>query len=189
YHGHIAGVISAGVTARSSRPGTQCFRAGRPRPHRRRGTVLAGAPSSAKGDSPAVSSAIAVDSSSKQQLLGAEITEPLAAMVAMHTRVTVRVAVQSPRRLLRDALAACLAVRPDVSVVGRVAEPDAILALCELRRPDVVILDAGQRLGDMAGRGGAPGGRLPGPKVIRTYPRASGTGGAAAPPGRVAPPP
>ena len=72
-------------------------------------------------------------------------------MVAMHTRVTVRVAVQSPRRLLRDALAACLAVRPDVAVVGRVAEPDGILALCELRRPDVVILDAGQRLGDMAG--------------------------------------
>jgi DNA-binding NarL/FixJ family response regulator len=58
----------------------------------------------------------------------------------MHTRVTVRVAVQSPRRLLRDALAACLAVRPDVAVVGRVAEADAILALCELRRPDVVIL-------------------------------------------------
>ena len=94
-------------------------------------------------------------------------------MVAMHTRVTVRVAVQSPRRLLRDALAACLAVRPDVAVVGRVAEPDAILALCELRRPDVVILDAGQRLGDMAGRVSALVHRFPDLNVIVTYRDAS----------------
>jgi DNA-binding NarL/FixJ family response regulator len=91
----------------------------------------------------------------------------------MHTRVTVRVAVQSPRRLLRDALAACLAVRPDVAVVGRVAEADAILALCELRRPDVVILDAGQRLGDMAGRVSALVHRFPDLNVIVTYRYAS----------------
>lgn len=61
-----------------------------------------------------------------------------------------RVAVQSPRRLLRDTLAACLAIRPGVTVVGKVAEPDAIRALCELRRPDVVIVDAGCRLGEIA---------------------------------------
>jgi two-component system, NarL family, nitrate/nitrite response regulator NarL len=94
-------------------------------------------------------------------------------MVAMQARVTVRVAVQSPRRLLRDALAACLAVRPDVAVVGRVAEPDAILALCELRRPDVVILDAGQRLGEMAGRVSALVHRFPDLNVIVTYRDAS----------------
>ncbi len=67
-------------------------------------------------------------------------------------RVTVRIAVQSPRRLLRDTLAACLAVRPEMTVIGKVAEPDGICALCELRHPDVVILDAGVRLGEMAAR-------------------------------------
>jgi DNA-binding NarL/FixJ family response regulator len=66
--------------------------------------------------------------------------------------VTLRVAVHSPQRLLRDTLAACLAIRPDVTVVGRVAEADGVLALCRLCRPDVVILDAGLRLGEMASR-------------------------------------
>ena len=94
-------------------------------------------------------------------------------MVAMQTRVTVRVAVQSPRRLLRDTLAACLAVRPDVAVVGRVAEPDGIVALCELRRPDVVILDAGRQLGEMAGRVSALVRRFPDLNVIVTYRDAS----------------
>jgi uncharacterized protein with ACT and thioredoxin-like domain len=35
-------------------------------------------------------------------------------------------------------------------VVGKVAEADAIRALCELRRPGVVIVDAGCRLGEIA---------------------------------------
>jgi DNA-binding NarL/FixJ family response regulator len=65
-------------------------------------------------------------------------------------RVTVRVAVQSSRRLLRDALSACLAIRPDITVVGRVAEPGDIPALCKLGRPDVVILEAGSRLSEFA---------------------------------------
>src|ERR1700722_15843304 len=65
-------------------------------------------------------------------------------------RATTRVAVQSSRRLLRDSLSACLADRPDITVVGRTAEPDSILSLCELRQPDVVILDAGPRLGEIA---------------------------------------
>jgi len=71
-------------------------------------------------------------------------------MTAPTARVTVRVAVQSSRRLLRDTLSACLALRPDITVVGKVAEADSILALCELRHPDVVILDAGPRLGEIA---------------------------------------
>jgi two-component system, NarL family, nitrate/nitrite response regulator NarL len=71
-------------------------------------------------------------------------------MVAPPARVTVRVVVQSSRRLLRDTLSACLAIRPDITVVGKVAEPDGVLALCELRQPDVVILDAGPRLGEVA---------------------------------------
>src|SRR6266571_6567329 len=84
-------------------------------------------------------------------------------------RVTVRVAVQSPRRLLRDTLAVCLAVRPEITVIGKVAEPDDIFALCELRHPDVVILDAGVRLGEMAARAHTLLRRFPELNVIVTY--------------------
>ena len=94
-------------------------------------------------------------------------------MVASPARETVRVAVQSSRRLLRDTLSTCLAVRPDVTVVGNVAEPDAVFDLCELRRPDVVILDAGPRLGEMAARVGALTRRFPEVNVIVTYRDAS----------------
>jgi two-component system, NarL family, nitrate/nitrite response regulator NarL len=71
-------------------------------------------------------------------------------MTAIPARVTVRVAVQSSGRLLRDTLAMCLAARPDLAVVGKVAEPEELPALCELGRPDTVILDAGPRLGEFA---------------------------------------
>ncbi len=71
-------------------------------------------------------------------------------MATSPARPSVRVVVQSSRRLLRDTLSTCLAIRPEINVVGKVAEADGILALCELRQPDVVILDAGPRLGDMA---------------------------------------
>jgi two-component system, NarL family, nitrate/nitrite response regulator NarL len=71
-------------------------------------------------------------------------------MTAVPPRVTVRVAVQSSRRLLRDTLATCLAARPDIIVVGKVAEPEELPALCELGGPDTVILDAGLRLSEFA---------------------------------------
>jgi DNA-binding NarL/FixJ family response regulator len=87
--------------------------------------------------------------------------------------VTLRVAVHSPQRLLRDTLAACLAIRPDVTVVGRVAEADGVLALCRLCRPDVVILDAGLRLGEMAARARALLRRFPELNVIVVYREAS----------------
>jgi two-component system, NarL family, nitrate/nitrite response regulator NarL len=89
------------------------------------------------------------------------------------TNVTLRVAVHSPQRLLRDTLAACLAIRPDVTVVGRVAEADGVLALCRLCRPDVVILDAGLRLGEMAARARALVRRFPELNVIVVYREAS----------------
>lgn len=94
-------------------------------------------------------------------------------MAASPARVTVRVAVQSSRRLLRDALSACLSVRPEVTVVGKVAEPDAIPALCELGRPDVVILDAGPRLAEFAVLTGDLLRRYPELNVIVTYRDAS----------------
>jgi DNA-binding NarL/FixJ family response regulator len=81
--------------------------------------------------------------------------------------------VHSPQRLLRDTLAACLAIRPDVTVVGRVAEADGVLALCRLCRPDVVILDAGLRLGEMATRCRALLRRFPELNVIVVYREAS----------------
>jgi DNA-binding NarL/FixJ family response regulator len=94
-------------------------------------------------------------------------------MAAPPARVTVRVAVQSSRRLLRDALSACLSVRPEVTVVGKVAEPDAIPALCELGRPDVVILDAGPRLAEFAALAADLMRRYPELNVIVTYRDAS----------------
>jgi two-component system, NarL family, nitrate/nitrite response regulator NarL len=94
-------------------------------------------------------------------------------MTVPPARVTVQVAVQSSRRLLRDTLSACLAVRPDITVVGKVAEPDAVFELCELRRPDVVILDAGTRLREISERVAALTGRFPELNVIVTYREAS----------------
>jgi DNA-binding NarL/FixJ family response regulator len=89
------------------------------------------------------------------------------------TNVRLRVAVHSPQRLLRDTLAACLSIRPDVTVVGRVAEADGVIALCRLCRPDVVILDAGLRLGEMASRARALLRRFPELNVIVVYREAS----------------
>src|SRR5690348_6484126 len=53
-----------------------------------------------------------------------------------------RLAVQSPRRLVRDALCAYLAGWPEFEVVGQTADVDALFALCELRQPNTVLVDA-----------------------------------------------
>jgi DNA-binding NarL/FixJ family response regulator len=90
-------------------------------------------------------------------------------MPAHPARVTIKVAVQSPRRLLRDALSACMSIRPDLTVVGKVAEPGDLLDLCDLARPDVVILDAGDRLRDYAVLAGRLTRRLPELNLIVTY--------------------
>lgn len=94
-------------------------------------------------------------------------------MSVLTAGVAVRVAVQSSQRLLRDTLAACLAVRPDVTVVGRVAEADDVLDLCELSSPDVMILDAGRLLGEMAGRVRSLVRRFPELNVIVIYQEAA----------------
>jgi two-component system invasion response regulator UvrY len=88
-------------------------------------------------------------------------------------RVTVRVAVQSSHRLLRDTLAAFLAGHPDITVMGKVAEADGIVALCELRQPDAVIMDAGRRLREIAARATGLTERFPELNVIVTYRDAS----------------
>jgi two-component system, NarL family, nitrate/nitrite response regulator NarL len=84
-------------------------------------------------------------------------------------RVNVQVAVQSPSRLLRDSLSTCLDGRPDVTVVGTVAEPDRMPALCELRRPDVAIFDAGVRLREICRPVDRLMRRFPELNVIVTY--------------------
>jgi hypothetical protein len=56
-------------------------------------------------------------------------------MAAPPARVTIRVAVQSARRLHRDTLSACLSVRPDITVVGKIAELGDLPELCQLARP------------------------------------------------------
>jgi two-component system, NarL family, nitrate/nitrite response regulator NarL len=53
--------------------------------------------------------------------------------------------------------------------VGKVAEPGDVLDLCELARPDVVILDAGSRLGEFAVLAGDLTRRLPELNLIVTY--------------------
>jgi two-component system, NarL family, nitrate/nitrite response regulator NarL len=58
-------------------------------------------------------------------------------------------------------------------VVGKVAEPDAIFELCELRHPDVVIMDAGARLREVSVRVEALTKRYPELNVIVTYREAS----------------
>ena len=90
-------------------------------------------------------------------------------MTAAPPRVTVRVAVQSSRRLLRDALATCLAARPDLTVVGKVAQPAELPALCELGGADTVILDAGGRLSEFAVLADKLLQRFPGLNVIVIY--------------------
>jgi two-component system, NarL family, nitrate/nitrite response regulator NarL len=90
-------------------------------------------------------------------------------MASPSASVTVQVAVQSPSRLLRDTLSSCLSVWPDVTVVGTVADPERMPALCELRRPDVVIFDAGRRVGDICRPVDRLTKRFPDLNVIVTY--------------------
>jgi DNA-binding NarL/FixJ family response regulator len=61
----------------------------------------------------------------------------------------IRLAVQSHRRLVRDALAAYLAGRPEFQVVGQTANVADLYPLCLLRRPDVIVIDAGALTTDL----------------------------------------
>jgi DNA-binding NarL/FixJ family response regulator len=56
---------------------------------------------------------------------------------------SIRLAVQSSHRLIRDALSAFFASRPEFTVVGQTGSVESLYALCSLRRPDVTLVDAG----------------------------------------------
>jgi DNA-binding NarL/FixJ family response regulator len=53
----------------------------------------------------------------------------------------IRLVIKSRRRLVRDAICAYLAGRPDFTVVGHTGTMDALAELCVLRRPDAVLVD------------------------------------------------
>lgn len=63
----------------------------------------------------------------------------------------VGLAIRSPRRLYRDALAACLGSRPEFSVVGHVGDDADLLQLCKLRSPELVLFDAGSSIAESLG--------------------------------------
>jgi DNA-binding NarL/FixJ family response regulator len=89
--------------------------------------------------------------------------------MASPTARVVQVAVQSSSRLWRDTLSSSLSVRSDVTVVGTVAEPDRMTALCELRQPDAVIFDVGSRLQEICHPVKRLVQRFPDLNVIVTY--------------------
>jgi DNA-binding NarL/FixJ family response regulator len=84
-----------------------------------------------------------------------------------------RVAVQLHSRLLRDVVAAYLATRPEFSVVGRVADRDGLVTLCELRHPDVVLLDAEGRVAEAIDTFRVLRARFPAVQVVLMYDRLS----------------
>jgi DNA-binding NarL/FixJ family response regulator len=59
-----------------------------------------------------------------------------------------RVAIRSERRLFRDALAACLADEPRLSVVGHVAESSDLVTLYDLCHPHVIVFDLGSEVAE-----------------------------------------
>ena len=66
-------------------------------------------------------------------------------------RSSLRVVVNSERRMFRDALAGCLLARPEYVVVGHVGHLGDLTALCRLSRPDVALVDVGSGCADIAG--------------------------------------
>lgn len=57
---------------------------------------------------------------------------------------TVRLAIQSGRRLMREALGVYLASGPGFAVVGQTASLESLIALCALRRPEVALVEIDQ---------------------------------------------
>jgi len=56
-------------------------------------------------------------------------------------RRPIRLVIKSKRRLVRDAMYAYLASQPDYTVVGQTGTIGALAELCQLRRPDVALVD------------------------------------------------
>ncbi|MDQ7908797.1 LuxR C-terminal-related transcriptional regulator [Phytohabitans sp. ZYX-F-186] len=87
----------------------------------------------------------------------------------------VRVAIRSPRRLFRDTLAVCLSGQPEFTVVGHVADDIALLGLCDLCGPDLVVYDAGPAVGEALRALRALRTRFAGIRLVVIYERLSPT--------------
>jgi DNA-binding NarL/FixJ family response regulator len=87
------------------------------------------------------------------------------------SRPQLRIAIRCNRRLFRDALASCLAACTEFTVVGQVADPEDLLQLCELSRPDVVLFDTGDTLPDDLEELKTLRTRFPGTAVVLAYDR------------------
>lgn len=61
---------------------------------------------------------------------------------------TARIGIQSADRLRRESLAAYLNTLPHFTAVGRVARYEEVVSLCALEHPAIVLLDAGQDVGE-----------------------------------------
>jgi DNA-binding NarL/FixJ family response regulator len=82
-----------------------------------------------------------------------------------------RLAVQSSRRLLSDALIAYFSTLPDLVVVGHVDGPAGVAALCRLRGPDVLLVDAESRSAEAFGTLTVLRRRFPRVRAVLVYER------------------
>jgi two-component system, NarL family, nitrate/nitrite response regulator NarL len=81
----------------------------------------------------------------------------------------IRVAVQSRRRLVREALGAYLDGLPEFDVVGQTADVLALPDLCALRRPDVAVADVGRLTVDTVDALRALRAAAPGTEIVLCY--------------------
>ncbi len=61
---------------------------------------------------------------------------------------TIRLAIQSSRRLMREALGTYLASGPGFAVVGQTASLESLITLCALRRPEVALVEIDSLTGE-----------------------------------------
>jgi two-component system, NarL family, nitrate/nitrite response regulator NarL len=88
----------------------------------------------------------------------------------------VKVVIRCARRLCRDALASRIASEPEFVVAGHVDDDDALLDLCQLSRPDVILFDVcSQGMAAALGTLGAIRDRFQRTKVVVIYERLSPT--------------
>jgi len=89
------------------------------------------------------------------------------------SRPAIRLVVKSKRRLVRDAMCAYLAGQPEFTVVGQTSTIGALGELCQLRRPEVALVDTVElsvaKVSDLARVHAA----APGVELVVTYADAS----------------
>jgi DNA-binding NarL/FixJ family response regulator len=85
----------------------------------------------------------------------------------------IRLVVKSRRRLVRDAICACLAGQPGFTVVGHTGAVEAIAELCLLRRPDAVLADVVELTAKTVGSLARARTAAPAAEIVVSYAEAS----------------